>query len=242
MTVRVGWLHDDPGFVGGAELTQAEFYSAAPEGVETVICRPGSVAKGLDRYVVHNCQTYSSRDIDAMGDAPRIRYHHDVNRGPHVPSALHIFCSPAQRKRMDMEGRCIPPALDLSGFRQYANSNHRGGAVCIGRMAYGKGLEMLAEYEEPVDVYSSVPVPSEGQVRYRGATDDVAATLARYERFVFLPTAFEPFGRAVVEAWAAGLQIITNRNVGARYWIESEPSKLDTAAEDFWRVVLGWST
>jgi glycosyltransferase involved in cell wall biosynthesis len=111
--------------------------------------------------------------------------------------------------------------------------------VCVGRMAYGKGVQLLAEYPEPVDVYSSAPIASEGSVRYRGATEDVAKTLAQYERFVFLPTVIEPFGRAVVEAWAAGLEIITNRNVGALHWIRNDPEALETAAEDFWAYVTG---
>lgn len=108
----------------------------------------------------------------------------------------------------------------------------------MGRMAYGKGLEFLAEYPEPVDVYSSVPVASEGSVRYRGPAENVATVLSRYRTFVFLPTAIEPFGRAVVEAWAAGLELVVNRNVGARYYIEEAPEKLETAAQDFWTVVL----
>ena len=37
-SMRVGWIADDPGYVGGAELTQAEFRAAAPEGVEVVDC------------------------------------------------------------------------------------------------------------------------------------------------------------------------------------------------------------
>ena len=138
---------------------------------------------------------------------------------------------------MGLEGELVPPALDLERFRLTRNLNHRTGAVCIGRMAYGKGLELLAEYPEPVDVYSSVPVNSERNARYKGAAADVPATLAQYERFVFLPTALEPFGRAVVEAWAAGLDLVVNRNVGALYWIENYPGALDSAAADFWTLV-----
>ena len=60
--------------------------------------------------------------------------------------------------------------------------------------------------------------------------------LGRYERFVFLPTTVEPFGRAVVEAWAAGCELIVNRNVGALHWLEN-PAGLRTAAADFWSLV-----
>ena len=56
-------------------------------------------------------------------------------------------------------------------------------------MSYGKGVELLAEYPEPVDVWSTVPLTSEGSLRYRGPSEDPAKTLAQYERFVFLPTA-----------------------------------------------------
>lgn len=137
-----------------------------------------------------------------------------------------------------MEGECIPPALDLAPFEAVANQNHRSGAVCVGRMAYGKGLQLLAEYDEPVDVYSTVPVRSEGSVRYQGASENVAETLSKYETFVFLPQAMEPFGRAVVEAWAAGLTLVVNKNVGAMHWIVNDQIALRTAAEDFWAVVL----
>lgn len=227
----------------------AEFKAAAPamrskgwgaEDVEVVECPPGGVVEGLDAYVVGNCLTYTADET--LMAVPTIRYHHDVTHAPADDrfnrEALHIFCSPLQRERMGMEGECIPPALDLDRFKVVANQNHRKGAVCVGRMAYGKGLELLAEYPESVHVYSSVPFPSEGNARYCGIAEDVSLVLSQYERFIFLPQALEPFGRAVVEAWAAGLQVVVNRNVGARYWIEENPRGLETAAEDFWRVVL----
>ena len=245
--MRVGWLQDDPGYVGGAELTMAEFRSAAPRGVEVVDCPPGGVAK-CDVYVVGNCLGYDLGEIEGMvrRSGTVVRYHHDVARAPvdglftevrRFNRVRHAFCSPLQRARMGMEGELIPPALDLDRFRALRSSNHRHGACCVGRMAYGKGLELIAEYPEPVDVYSSVPVRSERSARYRGAAADVPATLAQYEKFVFLPTALEPFGRAVVEAWAAGLDLVVNRNVGALYWIEYDQPALETAAADFWRLV-----
>jgi hypothetical protein len=237
--VKVGWLHDDPGYLGGAELTMREFRAAAPEGVEIVDCLPGEVEpERLDRYVVGNCQTYPPEELPAGPTA--FRYHHDLSIAPgddRLDASHHIFCSPAQRERMGLEGECIPPALDLAPFEAVASQNHRQGAVCIGRMAYGKGLQHLAEFSEPVDVYSSVPCASEGNARYRGATSDVADTLSRYQRFVFAPDAFEPFGRAVVEAWAAGLTLVVNKNIGAMHYILNDQDALRSAGRDFWDVV-----
>ncbi len=240
--MRVAWLADNPGYLGGAELTQAEFRAAAPKGVEVIEFPPGADLPDLDAAVVHNCMTYPQNALDGFS-GPIYRYHNDVNHAPLDADldATHIFCSPLQRERMGMEGECIPPAVDLDSFRHYASGNHRKGAVCIGRMAYGKGLHLLAEYPEPVDVYSSVSFASGGNARSKGPIQPsyVPQILARYERFVFLPTALEPFGRAVVEAWAAGLELVVNKNVGALHWITEHPTKLDSAGADFWEVVCG---
>lgn len=239
--MQVGWLQDDPGYVGGAERTMAEFRDAAPVEVTVIGCPPGKVVQGLDRYVVGNCMTYALKD---RPDGKVLRYHHDHGRSllDSALSAVHVFTSPSHYDRIRFTVtnpvEVIPPAIDLEPFRAVASSNHRQGNVCVGRMAYGKGLELLEEYDEPVDVYSTVPVASRGSVRYRGAASDVAQTLSRYETFVFLPSALEPFGRAVVEAWAAGLDLVVNGNVGSLYWIRHDPKALDHAAEDFWKLVL----
>lgn len=245
--MRLGWLKDKAGYVGGAELTQAEFRAAAPDGVEIVDCPPGAVVSGLDRYVVHNCVSYSLADIEAVLAAPHVKYVNDAwpAGDDGVRKALLegplIFTSPLHRERFPWpiahdNVQIIPPAV-LSNYEPQPNGN-RAGSVCLGRMAYGKGLRLLAEYPEPIDVYSSVPVPSSGSVRYKGQSTDPARTLAHYKRFVFLPTALEPFGRAVVEAWASGLELVVNGNVGSRHYIENDPQALETAADDFWQAVL----
>jgi glycosyltransferase involved in cell wall biosynthesis len=110
-------------------------------------------------------------------------------------------------------------------------------------MHAGKGLVQAfewAEQNEPVDFWG-VPqeqVPPSPRINARGIVppEYVPEILARYERFVFLPATVEPFGRAVVEAWAAGCELILNRNVGALHWLE-HPAGLSTAAADFWRLV-----
>jgi glycosyltransferase involved in cell wall biosynthesis len=62
--------------------------------------------------------------------------------------------------------------------------------------------------------------------------------LAGYERFVFLPTVIEPFGRLVAEAWASGCSLVVNDLVGAAHWIREDPDAIGTAAADFWRLVM----
>lgn len=201
-----------------------EFKFLAPEGVKIIENDPGA---DCDEWVIGNWHS----------DRPDgIRYVHDMDGGFTERDTL-IFCSPRQRDLYGADGYVIPPAIDLERFEAVADRNHRNGSVCIGRMSYGKGLQRLAEFPDPVDVYSSVPIPSPGNVRYKGAAVDVAETLSRYQRFVFAPDAFEPFGRAVVEAWAAGLELYINANVGARHFILEDQDALRTAAADFWKVV-----
>lgn len=252
--MKVGWLHDDPGYVGGAELTQAEFRAKAPQGVEVVDCPMSGVVAGLDCYVVHNCALYDHTVTDAFGEAPVIKYVNDC--WPHgdpflrdwlLSEARLIFTSPLHLSRFPyppasgVAAHMIPPALDLLRFQAVKGRGDRKGNVCIGRMAYGKGIDLLEEHGEPIDVYSTVPISNgHPNLTYKGQVKplDVPRILSQYKTFVFLPTALEPFGRAVVEAWAAGCELHINRNVGARYWIKENPKGLESAAEDFWRVVL----
>ena len=251
--MRIGWLADRPGYIGGAELSAEAFRAAAPEGVEVIDCPPGDVERGLDTYVAHNVTQFSERDVAAT--TGRVTwYHHDLS--PHVPEAVriyldcwatHIYCSPAQRRRYGSDGVCVPPPVDLERYRPTRQTRrHREGTCSIAAWQNpGKGGRALAEWAKdngPVDLYGEgtyFPGASPG-VNYCGALepDEVAQTLWGYERFVFLPVAFEPFCRCVVEAWAAGCRVITNGLIGARHYIESEPEKLESAAEDFWQAVL----
>lgn len=247
--MRVGWLHDGgnaDGTQGGAELTQAEFRAAAPKGVEVVDCPSGGVVAGLDRYVAHNVVFYSVDDLRAAG-GKLLKYWHDV--GPHIrpdvaeelrERARHICCSPIQRDHLGLTAELIPPAVDLERFRAARSQNGvvRSGIVALGPwMNHGKNPRPIIEWSlgEQVDFYGEGPLapPGARPVPY----DELPALLARYETFVHLPLVIEPFGRGVVEAWATGCRVVTNRLVGARYWIEERPESLDTAAADFWKLV-----
>jgi glycosyltransferase involved in cell wall biosynthesis len=248
--MRVGWLADEPDVPGGAELTQAEFRAAATEGVEIVDCPPGGVVPGLDRYVIHNCVQYTLDDLRKLGGAVAIKYHHDV--GPWLQAdvrdwlgtrARHVCCSPIQADHMGLDDVAhIPPPVDLDRFAKAAESvnGNRAGSVCVGSWRnYGKAPHKAAEWgarNGGIDFYGGGPLAPRDcvEVDY----EQMPALLARYERFVFLPTVLEPFGRVVAEAWAAGCAIVTNELVGAGYWIQEDPDAIESAGADFWAVVL----
>lgn len=242
--MRVGWLVDDLGIqIGGAELTQAEFRKAAPEGVEIIDCPPGGVVSDLDRYVIHNCVTYSLEDMPDRA----VKYWHDV--GPHVHPDVRRYlddqrllcCSPLQAKHMGIDATPIPPAVPLERFRKAAESaGERRGAVAVGPwLGPAKAADAAAEWASGnggIQFIGGGPFapPEARPVIY----DDLPEILARYKTYVHLPREIEPFGRSTVEAWAAGCEVVVNGLVGARYWITEEPEKLDTAASDFWNFVL----
>jgi len=246
--VKVGWLFDQGATVGGAELTQAEFRAAAPDDVEIVDCQPGQI-EDCDRYVVHNCVTYDLEDLQRLDGKPVVKYWHDV--GPWlqngvkdwlIENALSVCCSPLQADYMQLQALVIPPPVDLDRFMDAASRMNGGrkGAVCVASWRNaGKGQRRVMEWADAnggIDIYGGgyLAPPGSREIAYEG----MPALMARYQTFVFLPTVIEPFGRTVAEAWAAGCEIVTNGLVGARYWLEENPEAMDTAAEDFWGVVL----
>lgn len=246
----VGWLVDRVPLVGGAELTQSEFRAAAPDGVEIVDCPPGHVVEGLDRYVLHNCVQYRLDDLAPIGDRPAVKMWHDV--GPWVQPdvrawldehATAVCCSPLQADHMGLNAQLIPPPVNLDRFAAAAQrvNGDRGGAVCVGSWRNAsKGPHMAAEWaaanQTPIDFYGGGEFAPPGcqEIAY----EDMPDLLARYETFVFLPTVIEPFGRLVAEAWAAGCRVVTNRLVGARYWLDGRTGSIESAADDFWQTVL----
>ncbi len=257
--MNVSWLHDDPGYVGGAELTMREFAAAAPENV-TIDYVAGNDPIDGDVVVIGNCVQYDAAIVDSLMGKVVWRYHHDL--AFHEPVELrahldhyadHIFTSPIHAERYDWAGgsdyHIVPPAMNLARFKPNCETRRqvkRKGAVSVGAWQNpGKGAELLdawARSNGGIDIYGFgpyAPLISE-HVNHMGAVDqaDLPAVLHQYETFVFLPRAVEPFGRCVVEAWAAGCHVVTNKLVGSRYWIEREPDKLETAAQDFWAVVL----
>jgi glycosyltransferase involved in cell wall biosynthesis len=250
--MRVAWLSDPAnadGTVGGAELTQAEFRATAP--VEVVEIPPDELEaiRGCDVAVLHNIVYYPDTVTVALEGLPVVKYWHDT--GPHVQPAVRawldenatqVCCSPLQARYMILDpDLVIPPPVDLARFRlaKQRNGTERKRAVCVGPfMNPGKAPSLALEWvrkSDGIDFYGGGPYapPGSRHVDY----DEVPALLASYETFVHLPTVLEPFGRTVVEAWAAGCKIVTNNLVGAKWWIEHDQEGLETAAEDFWTLV-----
>lgn len=252
--MRIAWLADRPQYTGGAELTQAEFRVAAPTGTSVIGITPTTLdhLDGCEVACVFNTVTYLPETIQALEGKRIVRYWNDM--APHgspelrswlLQNATNVFCSPLHVERFMVappEYELIPPPVGLDRFTDAAassNGNRRGSCSVAAWMNPGKAPERVAEWgmkHGGVMFYGAGPFAPPESVQV--SQQELPALLASFERFVFLPTAVEPFGRAVVEAWAAGCELVINGLVGARYWIENDPDAISTAAEDFWELVL----
>lgn len=248
--MRIGWLVDRASYIGGAERTQDEFRAAAPDGIEIIDCPVGNVDPDCDRYAIHNCVSYALDDLKVTKGKPTVKYWNDIGSWlkPGMREFLDrhatpICCSPLQQDHMGFsKAHLIPPAVDLDPFRQAASrtNGNRSGAISVGSWRnLGKAPHMVVEWgarNGGVEFFGDGPFAPQGSrnVDYRS----LPILMASYETFVFLPNVIEPFGRAVVEAWAAGCGLVINNLVGSKWWIMAKPDALETAAEDFWAVVL----
>jgi hypothetical protein len=255
--MRYGWLADrgnHDGLLGGAEFTQAEFRAAAPDGVDIVFVPssdPGTWLQDCDRVCVFNCTEYPDSTIRSLTGKPVVRYWNDVApHGSHkltrwlVENAENVFTSPLHMQRFPWtrgtthRSTVIPPPVDLDRFRAVNSGQDRTGNVSIAAWrGWGKTPHLTQAWGKAnggVDFYGPGEVAPPGcvAVPYEAVPD----ILARYETFVYLPTALEPFCRATVEAWAAGCKVVSNRLVGANHFIENDPDALETAADRFWEL------
>jgi len=254
--MRIGWVADNPGFMGGAERNVKVLADAAPEGVEIVPCRPGADWPDVDMFVVHNCVHYDVRDVHQLQRAPVVKAAYDLWKDGDMRlrawiaehAVAVVMVSPMQREwidwRLDAPIEYVPSAVDLAPFKA-ARADAKAGNVWIGRLERGKGLHAALAWAqtqgEPLDVYGfgRLAKDLEGEPWYRGMLEHTAVppVLGAAKRFVFLPQQPDPCPRSVIEAWAAGCELVLNGNVGTLWWLENEPEALENAAERFWEVI-----
>lgn len=263
--VKIGWLADNQSFIGGGELVQRDLLAQTPDDFEIIPCPPTApLPQGVDLYVVHGCNQYGWDIIEQIKKPVLVQLHDkwryvdfDLRNWFCHNADMMIFSSPLHLKTVEFGVFCptviLPVGMDLAPFQAVKDNvwaKMRNVACWVGRFDEGKGVLSTIEWAKEnainIDYYGYgdliTEVQKTGRYRRQLEASEVALTLAGYEDFIFLPTEVEPFGRTVVEAWAAGCELIVNGNVGAMYWIEQEPEKLTQGIELFWgqvRAVLG---
>lgn len=234
------WL---PGaFRGGAELSDYEYLSAAPNGVEWEYTTP-AMASTYDRVLVTSLDGMSDADLRAVAElAPVVFLHHEVMPSPmrtrfleaarlvmlHTPAheaRTRVWCNP-QRVELVLSAidtSVIKPADQKQRFVLAASRNHPL-----------KGLKnakiWAAKHDYPCLVMTRQP------------REKVLEAMSIAEVFAHFPLEFESECRSVIEAVLSGCRIVTNANVGLTSvagW--DDPTQLrglvDAAPEQYWRLV-----
>lgn len=262
--MKVGWLCDptNTADIGGAQLSTNVLRRGAPDTVEVVdlaIEHPESWPE-VDIFVIQNCTLLTPEALPKLAGQPILKFVRDMwVNGDNVVrewllenATAFIFLSPGHLRtfeaiwlKIKQPTYLCPSSVDLYKFQPYALNLARKGVLWLGPMYPHKGvLEACAWAEQNqthVDFYGPGPtrprkspyVTDHPQVEY----DMVPELMGRYEQFLYVPPAYEPFGRTVLEARAAGLRLLVNHNIGALWWMENAFEELLHVEETFWRQV-----
>lgn len=254
--VRIGWLQQDIGIMGGAEMSCQALINGKPEWAEIIFCphnrRPPD---DIDCFVIQNSTNYTEAWIEELARRPVIRHVRDpwlvgnsvLKRWLWENAALMIFSSPTQFEWMDYEKagakvKFIPVPVDLEPFikARDAFDGEREGAVCVGRFDIYKGAASMIDWslanKIPLTIIGDASWSGNGKafgklpdtIRFAGHVpyEQVPELLAQAKYYVAMPMWVEAFGRSVAEAWAAGCELVLRGRVGAQYWIENYPDEL----------------
>jgi glycosyltransferase involved in cell wall biosynthesis len=259
--VKIGWLADNPGFIGGTEVSSSILLSHIPEDFEVVYCPPNKRPPKVDIYVVQNCTQYDQRWIEELILKPVVKSVRDpyfggdaVLRNWFLKCAdLLIFNSPLQFEEFHYQVRAkhvfIPPPVEVDKFKACAlPKEQRHGNLFVGRVGPTKGAHLAIDWalcnNQPLDLVGYVEM-NYGRlpksINFLGNVDyeHMPEIMGKYERLVFFPQWIESFGRVVAEAWAAGCDLLTNENIGALWWIEHNPGAIQNGAALYWEAVRG---
>ena len=227
--MKVAWLtHHLPGgsggggllshgFAGGAEMVDFDMVAAAPEGVDVVWVSPDRWREALDadRIVVTGTDLLSEEALRTVGERlPLVWVHHEQDRSPGraflfgnadpfvCMSDLHADVEAAW---CGVRAEVCNGWIDVSSIGPAAKEGH---ALWAARRHPQKGLlgaRMWAARQ-------GVKLRELSDVPRQQVLDEM--TVARW--FVFLPTRLDACPRTLIEAEAAGCEIVTNGNAGRR--------------------------
>jgi len=264
MVKKIGWLQQQLDITGGAEMSTGALIKHAPDWAEIVYCPPNKRpnTEELDCFVIQNSTNYSSSWIEELSMKPVIRHVRDpwlagsalLRRWLLQNSKLMIFSSPTQYKHLGYEVKVpykfIPPPVPLDDFKAHSKpEEERRGTVCVGRFDVYKGAMYIIDWalasKEPLTVvgnnnymnFGRLPsgINFVGEVGYKFMPE----ILGSHKNYIAMPMWVEAFGRSVVEAWAAGCNLILGGRIGAQWWIENEPERLGymNPIKEFWEAV-----
>jgi len=255
--MKIGWIQDNSAYEGGAEMAASMIRRSAPDNV-VIIDIDSDPYADVDMYLVHNCALYDTSLIPILSKKPVVKICYDVwlEGDPMVRkwvfdyAAKIITVSPTMKNWMPSIRApivSIPCPIDLAPFEAVSNSENRSGVCWIGRLHPGKGVKEALEWSKSTGIlvdfygYGGEKERVEASAcRYCGSLQysDIPKTLAKYNSFLFLPTLPDACTRTVMEAWAAGCELIVNDMTGALWWIDNAPERLFNISDQYWAEIL----
>ena len=260
MVMKVGWLVDYGLPVAGMVLQVRAYEAAKPDWVELVRCHPSKrPPDDIEAFVLHG-DLYPRRWIEVFQGKPLMAHRHGawyggdpiLRRWVLDNANLVTFNSPKQKQlfryTVRAKFRYIPTPVDVAKFRAAAEAykGERSGTLYLGLLAPIKGIPHTVDYamcyDKPVDFYGAKLYPTSADVivppcRFCGPVpyEQVPDLLARYESFIFMPYDGDLYSRTVIEAWAAGCELILEGDLKAFYdWLDGD--KCQRAGEIFWET------
>ena len=260
--VKIGWLKDNPGFIGGAEVSWSILMQNAPNWVKLIYCPPNKRPPDVDLFIVQNNVQYDKRWIEELSLKPVIKQIRDpwavgdsvLRRWLLDNSELLIFNS---QPHIDYFGfnftrpfAIIPPPIDLATYQEAALPvNEREGNIFVGRVGPTKGAHLAIDWAlqtgERLDLYGQNFGHSYGalpdNIQFHGFVHHARMPyiMGKAKRLLLFPMWIESFGRVVAEAWAAGCGLLVEpiERVGAMWWIEQQQDDIGNGVAMFWDAV-----
>jgi glycosyltransferase involved in cell wall biosynthesis len=234
------------------------YEEAKPNDIELVKCRPDKrPPDDIDAFILHG-DLYPRQWIGVFDGKPLMAHRHGgwfsgdpvFRRWVLDNASLVTFNSPKQRElfRYPVRSRWayVPTPVDIDRFQKAARNNGhtREGMVYLGLLAPVKGIPHTVDwamcYNHPIDFYGGALYPTmakaivppcvwKGSVPY----EKVPELLSKYKEFVFMPYDGDLYSRTVIEAWAAGCELILSGDRAAfDMWFDPEQCK--RGGEIFW--------
>ena len=259
---KCGIVMDVPNAIGGAELSMQKMVEDIPDLFEPIMISPFNFeqVEECDIYVVGNCTMFPPQLIDVLQGKPVVKY--VMDRWVHgswrlrtwlLENAKLVLVSPDLLKKSPWvynDYDLVPSPVDIGLFSRAkidreVNGGKNDKAIWLGRMHHNKGVHNAIRYAEEKNIelhmFGHGDVGLAGK-RYMGSLEpeEVPEVLAMYKTFIFLPNEFDACPRTIIEAWAAGCQLVLNDRIGSSYWINNENNVHDLylATENFWDIVV----
>ena len=219
--------------------------------------------------IINNLTLFPAKTLNYIIDNCKyIRYEHDyasLDRLKEIPklfdnSVANIFLSPLHRnqfiKRVRLEYKKIhlQPSPVL-GFKSLDIEREKDLIVYAGLLSYGKGLRNVVDFmnrnkDLRLEVYSwnhadYIHEFNTTNIKFIGAkkNEELIEVYNKANYFIHMPDWQEPFGRAVMEAYYSGCNLLLNNKLGCRSydwdWTNHDEmiERNNNHANDFWDFI-----